>query len=128
MVLLTNTLYEIRTLTSRTVDLIQKVRVCGSVERFGVRAVGAPSTKRHTNRQPAMNGLAVMGYYMVPGCSAPKSCRETLTLERFEYVPMLQAQVEKVVSKHRPLSSSFLGLPYRTLNMNLKRNYLGAYG
>ena len=29
---------------------------------------------------------------------------------------------------HRPLSSSFLGLPYRTLNTNLKRNYLGACG
>ena len=29
---------------------------------------------------------------------------------------------------HRPLSSSFLGLPYRILNINHKRNYLGAYG
>ena len=29
---------------------------------------------------------------------------------------------------HRPLSSSFLGLPYRILNRNHKRNYLGAYG
>ena len=32
------------------------------------------------------------------------------------------------VSTHRPLSSSFLGLPYRILNINPKRNYLGAYG
>ena len=29
---------------------------------------------------------------------------------------------------HRPPSSSFLGLPYRVLNINHKRNYLGAYG
>ena len=29
---------------------------------------------------------------------------------------------------HRPLSSSFWGLPYRILNINPKRNYLGAYG
>ena len=29
---------------------------------------------------------------------------------------------------HRLLSSSFLGLPYRILNLNHKRNYLGAYG
>ena len=28
----------------------------------------------------------------------------------------------------RPQSSSFLGLPYRILNMNPKRNYYGAYG
>ena len=28
----------------------------------------------------------------------------------------------------RPHSSSFLGLPYRILNMNPKRNYYGAYG
>ena len=29
---------------------------------------------------------------------------------------------------HRPLSSSFLGLPCRILNIFHKRNYLGAYG
>ena len=29
---------------------------------------------------------------------------------------------------HRPLSSSVWGLPYRILNINHKRNYLGAYG
>ena len=29
---------------------------------------------------------------------------------------------------HRPHSSSFLGLPYRILHMNPKRNYYGAYG
>ena len=29
---------------------------------------------------------------------------------------------------HRPLSSSFWGLPYRILNTIHKRNYLGAYG
>ena len=28
---------------------------------------------------------------------------------------------------HRLLSSSFLGLPYRILHINHKRNYLGAY-
>ena len=31
-------------------------------------------------------------------------------------------------STHRPLSSSLLGLPYRTLNIIQKTNYLGAYG
>ena len=29
---------------------------------------------------------------------------------------------------HRPSSKSFTGLPYRILNINSKRNYLGAYG
>ena len=29
---------------------------------------------------------------------------------------------------HRPLSSSFLGLPYRILNINHKKELLGAYG
>ena len=31
-------------------------------------------------------------------------------------------------SSHRLFSSSFLGTPYRILNKNTKRNYLGAYG
>ena len=33
-----------------------------------------------------------------------------------------------LVATHRPLSSSFLGLPYRILDINHKRMYLGAYG
>ena len=29
---------------------------------------------------------------------------------------------------HRPLGSSFLGIPYRTLNINHKKELLGAFG
>ena len=36
------------------------------------------------------------------------------------------AACNDMVLTHRPLSSSFLGLPYRILNIN--RYYLGAYG
>ena len=42
--------------------------------------------------------------------------------------PTKNHEALKHLVTHRPLSSSFLGLPYRILNINHKRNYLGACG
>ena len=66
----------------------------------------------------------------VPALTSPRTPGEDWPLEEgFRRIgSQSRGSAFQVHPTHRPLSSSFLGLPHRILGINHKRNYLGTYG
>ena len=89
-------------------DAARRIHVTTFFRRKGRIESGGTAPQHSIPLKPKAPAMPNVGFW--------GSCVANMTKKRIPH--------RKIVGSHRPLSSSFLGLPYRILNMNHKKELL----